>query len=828
MTYENGSEDLLSLMDTSVVEAYRQDVAKKREAKHPPSGSSKKPVTIGSNLPHQVLQTTAETTKTLVDAVRNTLKFPKEAHPRRGGSPFVPPVEENRECARWALPVFYWDSWMNGGLQLYESHLGASYRLFSLPESTSSELNLLAWSWRMEILADLLQPYSLVSFRDDTLAKLAECLFPEDCLLALGHLLDLGDAAKAWEPLTRLPSTEVTLQTAAYYFALRILRLSASLTAKDIGSSPPRRLIERCSKLAKEKLTEEQRSYRRLLKRSLRLLGDVSEAQQLRRLDSGVDINRFTTDDNYKRDTIVGLAITADPAVYSAAVRLAAHYGVSDWEVTFSHLTALFAEESIGADRLMSYMEEHRMRDTLFKDPESLGPKLAFVIYPSISGRDHPRLALFFELMTAHPSVEGIMEPKASTYLQVLRKLDSIKGVDVKKLLRSAQDFRREVEGAVNADNVGKLSKVAQLAASSVKDLAVGGINQNTVHSIWARKYFFQLADERRSQGGASSADWFHRFESSKNHVNKLPAEEFLKLVDGLCFSDQSLEILTLDVRSEICRRCLKLAESRAGKSGKDASMDECRSRLQKWCEHLDRLKSDEYSRTRVEVVSSAGSHVWKLFDQSRAEEAALRRLLLRVLVERQPMSVIRLLVGIFPPDFTSTPEDVLMDAIRFILDDLRGTANPEDQLLIKDVKCDPMDALSHLLTQVRAVLDEGETELISQSDVDDMLRHFCDDDSVDMHVRLRMLQTLPADSAGLAQSGSRVQWLQSLALIHQTWSDDEDDGRVSSSVTEDDLSSSERRRALFERLLDASHSGAQLGALGKLLHFWPPFSSER
>lgn len=251
--------------------------------------------------------------------------------------------------------------------------------------------------------------------------------------------------------------------------------------------------------------------------------------------------------------------------------------------------------------------------------------------------------------------------------------------------------------------------------------------------------------------------------------------------------------------------------------------MDECRSRLQKWCEHLDRLKSDEYSRTRMEVISSAGSHVWKLFDQSRAEEAALRRLLLRVLVERQPMSVIRLLVGIFPPDFTSTPEDVLMDAIRFILDDLRGTASPEDELLLKDVKSDPMDVLSHLLTQVRAVLDEGETELISQSDVDEMLRHFCDDDSIDMHVRLRMLQTLPAESAGLAQSGSRVQWLQSLALIHQTWSDD---GRLSSSVTEDDLSSSERRRALFERLLDASHSGAQLGALGKLLHFWPPFSS--
>jgi len=49
----------------------------------------------------------------------------------------------------------------------------------------------------------------------------------------------------------------------------------------------------------------------------LRFLTDVSETQQLRRLCGGVDINSFTTCDDYKRDMNVGLAITTDVAIYS-------------------------------------------------------------------------------------------------------------------------------------------------------------------------------------------------------------------------------------------------------------------------------------------------------------------------------------------------------------------------------------------------------------------------------------------------------------------------------------------------------------------------------
>lgn len=842
MNYENGKESLLSLVDQPAVESYRQGIARK----HLNETTTKINSTSGggSSMPQQVLQTTADTTMQLVNVFKSSLKRKETLQAEKAAkrTAAAQPSGENKECIRWGLCVFYWDCWSTAGIGLHESHLGASYRLFSLPEMANSELNLLMWSWRMLVLDSLKEPCPAVGrhrLRDDVLAKLAECLFPQDCLLSLGHLLDLEEVTAAWEPLTRLPSTEITLQSAAYYFALRIMRHSPDGFAK-IASIRPRSLIERCLSLTKKKgMSKEQQVCLDFLKRSLRLLADVSEAQQLRRLDGGVDINRFTTDDLYKRDTIVGLAITTDPTVYSAAVRLAAHYGVSAWEVTFSHLTALFDEKELTPNQISLQMDQHRMRDILFSDIETLGRKMVDVIYPSISGRDYGRLSLFFQLLNSNPLMAGLTEPSASVYIQILRKVEPIKEIDVKKLTQSVQGFVGQVESVASAENVGKLVKLAQLISSTVKSLSTG-VNQATVHSIWTRKYFFELAEQGKS---LTVTDWLHRFESCKNHANKLAAEEFLNLVDGLCFSDRSLDLLALDVRTELCLRCLKLLKERAkANTGKDAvdSWESCRVRLEKWAEHLQQLNSDEYSRIRTEVISTAGGQVWREFEQSRAEETALRRLLLRVLVDRQSLSVVRLLVGIYRSDFNSSPEDILVDAIRLTLEHLRASqlgkneGGGEPLLAGKD----GLKVLLHLLTEVGHLLDDNSgdgSDLISQSDVGEMLRHFYEDDKIDVQIRLQlmlMLQTLPGDFVGPSESGSRVQWLRTLALIQQSWSTSIDETADSNNLVgdlrEEDLKSEERRRALFIRLLEMSHTIAQLASLAKLLHFWPPFESER
>ena len=625
----------------------------------------------------------------------------------------------------------------------------------------------------------------------------------------------------------------------------------------------PRRLIDHvCTTVKADSLPDEAQSLAktclRLLERSLRLLADVSEAQQLRRLDGGVDINRFTTDDQYKRDSIVGLAITTDTSVFAAAVRLAIHYGIPTWQVAFSHLTALFAaDDRITTEQMTRQLEEHNLMQTLMADEAAFGRQMIDVVYPSISGRDHNRLQLFFEMFQSRPALAELLPLNASVCLEILKKIQSITKpatgpkVDFKKLIQSPENFIQEISPTLDADNVNIFAKLAK----SISAAASMNISASSVHSVWALKHFFLLSEEMSSSGSGkankpdgksnapTAADWLHRFETCKTHLQKLDCDELLSLVDGLCFSERSLDQLTIDVRYEICRRSLKYMEQRSstkGKAKKKANEEEhgnhqwkqCASTLHGWCDHLDRLRSDQYDEIRRETLQSAGGlDFWRRFERSRAEEWQLQCLLLKLLIEKQPMELVRSFIGIFPASFSSSPEDVVMEAIRLTLDYLRDPqavgSSDRGQLLIGH---DALQVLMDLLIRARRLMEDDDAALISRSDIDDLLRQLYEDDSVDVHVRLRMLQMMPVGFYEAltpdGSSGSRLQLLRTLAAIQKAWADDEAVMSWSRDLRECDVNSTESRLVLVNRLLDISRNDVHLAAVADLLHTWPPFTS--
>ena len=208
----------------------------------------------------------------------------------------------------------------------------------------------------------------------------------------------------------------------------------------------------------------------------------------------------------------------------------------------------------------------------------------------------------------------------------------------------SNDSFIKEIEPALDTDSVGKFAKLAKLISSSTSGRGSAvKILPATVHSVWAQKYFFQLADPGVSSKPPTSVDWLHRFETCKNQINKLGPCEFTNLIDGLCFSDQSLDLLTVDVRLEICHRALKMAKQKFRQNKKDQEEDQeaesSKLRLQRWSQHLERLGSQEYLQFRRDI-EAAGRHFWRAFERSRAEEKALHHLLLSL---RRPF---RLAVG--------------------------------------------------------------------------------------------------------------------------------------------------------------------------------------
>ena len=727
--------------------------------------------------------------------------------PKKSAAAVAPP-EANRNCDRYAQPVFYGDV-----RNLHESRsCSITYLNYSMLPASGNRIWLLSASRRISILTALQSgdPCSPL-LHPELLLRLAEQTLPDDCLMALGTLADADACGGSWCVWARLPSTELTLQLAVYYLALELIRtgrIPAGLTstpARSVLTVVPRSLVDHC-------LADGVRSDS--MERALALLADVAEAQQLRRLDSGVDIQRFASDDGYKRDTIVGLAITSDPAVYASALRLADHYAVPRWQVAFSHLTALFADDVAPPERIRNIIGGSDLMEILIQDASALGARMMQVIHPSISGTDHARLRLFFEILNQDPRLASSSALEAPVHLRMLHQLESLPPVDVKKLTCGSAEFLAEIRNVLDSGNVEAFASLSKIA----------GATPAAVYCAWTEKYFFSDA----SSAARSSKEWMERFESCrKNWMTKLGSPELLQLVDGLCFSEQALDTLTPQIRHDICIRCLKLVERRCSKqpadrSGRKTSWDKCLESLRRSGWHLERLKSGQFDEFRRQMDACGAAHLWRMFERSRCDEKALRMLLVRVLVEQHPLSVMRVLIGVFPPEFSMTVEDVLMETMRSVLQFIRCGSSSSNAELFAD--CDPVTLLRHLLAEARAVVaPEG---LIAEAEIDEELQNFFHDDGVDVNVRLNMLHVVPEGFRAVTDSdGGRIRLLHTLSIVQKAWAQEPGVMAWARTLQEGNVGSEPERMQVFEYLLGVCAESAHLDSLTELLHIWPAFT---
>jgi len=162
--------------------------------------------------------------------------------------------------------------------------------------------------------------------------KAARNILPEDFHLGLSLMTSLKDISQAKELFLQLPRSIVTLQTAAYYFALRVCveelpvddfeaRLNSSLT-------DPFKVLFHYSKINlilthilqlihlvnQDKIphcspSDSSREARKLLSSFIALQGEFLQTLQLQSLDCGVDPLRFSHDEQYRHDSILGLAM---------------------------------------------------------------------------------------------------------------------------------------------------------------------------------------------------------------------------------------------------------------------------------------------------------------------------------------------------------------------------------------------------------------------------------------------------------------------------------------------------------------------------------------
>merc|ERR1719336_2883900 len=137
--------------------------------------------------------------------------------------------------------------------------------------------------------------------------------------------------------MTSLSSLPRTLPSLCYCLVyLAILQLSKNKTENAFKSSP-RQIVE----CALKKFRNSQDEVSTELLRYQELLTDFHQGNQLSGLAGAgeVDVERFTSDQEYKEDTILGLAMFPDLDKWTLTLSLARRYGLPLWPGTGSEST---------------------------------------------------------------------------------------------------------------------------------------------------------------------------------------------------------------------------------------------------------------------------------------------------------------------------------------------------------------------------------------------------------------------------------------------------------------------------------------------------------
>ncbi|KAM9497126.1 NBAS subunit of NRZ tethering complex isoform 1-T1 [Clarias gariepinus] len=662
----------------------------------------------------------------------------------------------------------------------------------------------------------------------EVLLQLASDAFPRDMTLALAYLLALPQVLDANSCFEKQPPCALSLQLAAYYYSLQIYsRLVPCFKDKcsPLYRADPKELI----RLVTRHVTSHQGSdwgdeELEALVGQLQLyserLTDFTQAQVLQGLGRGVDVQRFSNDSQYKKETILGLAETLDESVYGISRSLAQRYSIPLWEVYMTHLEFLFTDSGLSTKEIETRSESLGLFQTLKTDPLSFYSHMSKYVYPGIAGVDLQRLLYYYTLLESCSCTDYLPSSAMTpdTHIKLLKKLKAVaSGLDYKKLTEEDSDPLEALEPVLNSQNVLSISKLA----SRIPQKEGGSVTPSAVHAAWLPKLFWQGDAQILKRAPRSDQDFLHAYDTCVKYLDRLVPLDAIHFLDSITFSLEATNQLSVDVRTEITRRALKALKSisekskkRGGDNGDEHTFDfsHALSHLQQSLNHLESLGQPFPLSLRNSQEGRLQAYS-KAFDLSRSEEIKVQELAVTMALDGQPLEQIEKLLGVCVGTGRSlSVHGVVQDAVARIVSALSG-----DEAILKDY-ADPLNVLEGI---VKAVQDDvqGGGHAVTSEDLLAWLRPFCGEDSRPVRVRIEVLQILE-QSFSLSEQDVRLLVLfRSRAVLKACWPSRECDMK--------DIEDESQRYSLFLELLELSQKWEEFQHLMLLLQAWPPMSDK-
>merc|ERR1719370_1935319 len=222
----------------------------------------------------------------------------------------------------------------------------------------------------------------------------------QDVFLGLLLLLSLTSDSEVVELLDKLPRSLPGLCFTLTQHSLRLL--SSKFPSSHLFKWTPKQVVAKALRLKKEATVDDKLPEICLqqIDSSLELVQDFQQGAQLSGLSGDVDVARFTSDPQYKEDTILGLAMFTEQENWQFTLSLANRYRVSLPLVAATHLEALLTSPDINCSDVEALVEERRLVELMLKDKvEESVRKVETRGLPLVDGEDIPRLLIVYSIL---------------------------------------------------------------------------------------------------------------------------------------------------------------------------------------------------------------------------------------------------------------------------------------------------------------------------------------------------------------------------------------------------------------------------------------------
>ncbi|KAM5316025.1 NBAS subunit of NRZ tethering complex isoform 2-T2 [Glossophaga mutica] len=663
----------------------------------------------------------------------------------------------------------------------------------------------------------------------EVLLQLASDALPNDMTLALAYLLALPQVLDANKCFEKQPCSALGLQLAAYYYSLQIYAQLAPCfrdQCHPLYRADPKELIlmvtKHVTQCGQDAWPEDVASLTRQLHYYNERLLDLTQAQVLQGLRRGVDVQRFASDEQYRRETVLGLAETLEETVYSIALSLAQRYGVSQWEVFMTHLEFLFSDSGLSTVEIENRAQALHLFETLKTDPEAFHKHMVKYIYPTIGGFDHERLLYYFTLLESSGSAAlGKYAIKPETHIRLLKKFKVVaSGLNYKRLTEENVNPLEALEPVLSSQNILSISKLVP----KIPDRDGRMLSPSSLYTVWLRKLFWAGDPHLIKQAPESIPEWLRAFEVCVKYFDRLHAGDLITVVDAVTFSPEAVAKLSVEARKEMTSKAITTVKHFIEKPRKRNSEEDIQEAGDSKVTYADALSHLEKSLAHLEtlnhrfIVSLKHSEqeilqkYSNLYDLSRSEKGKLRDQAVTMCLDGQPLGMIQQLLEVAVGPLDLSPKDIVQSAVMKIVSALSGggadLGGPGD----------PLQVLEGVVAAVRASVDKGE-ELVSPEDLLAWLRPFCADDAQPVRPRVHVLQILGQSFHLTEEDGKLLVFFRTEAILKATWPQRQ--------VAATDVENEENRYALFAELLESSHQDVEFQHLALLLQAWPPMSRE-